>query len=61
MKDVTSLLNCIFLLSRSMTTDCEKFEQVQNWVQKLCTEKNIGKGMRDSPRVKTCLRGFPIR
>lgn len=41
MKDMTSLLNCIFLLSRSMTTDCEKFEQVQNWVQKLCTEKNI--------------------
>ena len=42
MKDVNSLLNCIFLLSRSMTTDCEKFEQVQSWVQKLCTEKNIG-------------------
>ena len=42
MKDVATLLNCVFLLSRAMTTDCEKFEQVQNWVNKLCTEKNIG-------------------
>lgn len=43
MKDVTLLLNCIFLLCRSMTTECEKFGQVQSWVQKLCTEQNIGK------------------
>ena len=42
MKDVATLLNCVFLLSRAMTTDCEKFEQVQNWVHNLCTEKNIG-------------------